>query len=125
MTADSAQPLMNHLVELRSRLLWVCGIFALATVGCYFFASAIYGFLTEPLAEINTVVPRRLIYTGLTEAFTTYLKVALFSGLFATVPFILWQAWRFVAPGLYNRERRAIAPFFIMAPVLFILGAGL
>src|SRR5690606_10524944 len=120
-----AQPLMTHLIELRNRLLWVCGVFAVATLACYFYAAGIYGFLTDPLARINTVMPRRMIYTGLTEAFTTYLKVALFAGFFATVPFILWQIWRFVAPGLYGHERRAILPFFVMAPVLFVAGAAL
>jgi sec-independent protein translocase protein TatC len=125
MTAHDTQPLMTHLLELRSRLLWICGAFALAVTACWFMAQPIYGFLTQPLAEINAETPRRLIYTGLTEAFTTYLKVALFAGFFVTVPFILWQVWRFVAPGLYGRERRAIAPFFVLAPVLFIMGASL
>ncbi len=125
MTTDNAQPLMTHLIELRNRLMWTVGVFAAATAASWFFAAPLYGFLTEPLAAVNTLMPRRMIYTGLTEAFTTYLKVALFAGFFATVPFILWQIWRFVAPGLYGHERRAILPFFVLAPVLFVIGAAL
>ena len=124
-TDDSAQPLLAHLIELRSRLLIVAAVFAVATTFCYFFAADIYGFLTEPLAQVNALTPRRLIYTGLSEAFTTYLKVALFAGIFLTVPFILWQLWLFVTPGLYPHEKRAMTPFFIAAPFLFIAGAAL
>lgn len=119
------QALMAHLIELRNRLLWVALVFALATTFCYFYAGDIYGYLTEPLAKIQSSTPRRLIYTGLTEAFTTYMKVALFAGGLLTVPFILLQIWLFIAPGLYATERRAVGPFFLAAPVLFIFGGCL
>lgn len=118
-----AQPLLAHLVELRRRLVWSVLAFAVATTVCYFFAKDIYGFLTEPLAQINASSPRRLIYTGLTEAFVTYLKVALFAGGFLTVPFVLYQIWAFLAPGLYTREKHTIWPFFVAAPILFLSGA--
>jgi sec-independent protein translocase protein TatC len=119
------QPLIAHLIELRNRLLCVFLVFGVAAGACYFFAADIYGFLTEPLAHLPHASQRRLIYTGLTEAFTTYLKVALFAGGLITVPFMLLQIWLFMAPGLYSRERGAILPFFIAAPILFALGACL
>jgi sec-independent protein translocase protein TatC len=119
------QPLIAHLVELRNRLLWVFGTFGIATCACYFFAADIYAFLTDPLAHLPHAEHRRLIYTGLTEAFTTYLKVALFAGGLLTVPVMLLHVWLFVAPGLYARERNAVLPFFIAAPILFVMGACL
>lgn len=119
----TAQPLMAHLIELRRRLLHSAIVFLLATGACYFFAANIYGFLTQPLAAAhNGGGAHRLIYTNLTEAFVTYLKVALFAGGVLTVPFILWQIWSFMAPGLYPAERKAVLPFFLCAPILFVLG---
>jgi sec-independent protein translocase protein TatC len=124
MTETTAtQPLITHLIELRKRLIWSVAVFFIAACVCYYFAQDIYGFLTNPLAHINSTTPRRLIYTGLTEAFATYMRVAMFAGGFITVPFILWQIWLFVGPGLYPNERKNILPFFIAAPVLFFLGA--
>jgi sec-independent protein translocase protein TatC len=123
--ADKTQPLLEHLIELRNRLVKCVIVFTMATGICYFFASDIYGLLTEPLAKIQAETPRRLIYTGLTEAFVTYLKVALFAGGFLTVPFLLTQIWLFLVPGLYAGERRTVLPFFIAAPILFLLGAAL
>ncbi len=122
---DKQQPLIDHLIELRNRLLWVALVFTLASTVCYFYAADIYGFLTEPLARIQATTPRRLIYTGLTEAFTTYMKVALFAGGLFTVPCLLWHIWRFMAPGLHAPERRSVGPFFIAAPLLFVAGGCL
>jgi sec-independent protein translocase protein TatC len=116
------QPLMHHLLELRKRLIWTALVFAVTTTIAYYFSEPLYGFLTKPLASAGS---QRLIYTGLTEAFMTYLKIALFAGGALTVPFILLQVWLFIAPGLYGTERRAIAPFFFFAPVLFGAGAAL
>ena len=93
--------------------------------GCYFFAPEIYAFLVKPLAIASGGVPRRLIYTGLTEAFVTYVKLALWAGCFVAFPVIAAQLWLFVAPGLYARERRAFLPFLIATPILFLLGAAL
>lgn len=120
----NSQPLMTHLMELRKRLIWSILVFFVAACACYGYAQHIYGFLTEPLAHVNSATPRRLIYTGLTEAFTTYVRVAVFAGGFITVPFILLQIWLFMAPGLYPAERKSVWPFFIAAPILFLLGAA-
>lgn len=122
----TAQPLIQHLIELRRRLMWSVIAFIVTSAAAYMFAEDIYGFLTSPLAEQmakNVKADRRLIYTGLTEAFTTYLKVALFTGGFITVPFIMVQIWLFLAPGLFHEERKAILPYFIAAPFLFMVGA--
>ncbi|MCC7304882.1 MAG: twin-arginine translocase subunit TatC [Alphaproteobacteria bacterium] len=120
-----AKPLIHHLTELRGRLVWVLGTMAIATVICYAFAQPIYGFLVEPLA--NAMQPgdtRRLIYTNLTEVFFTYLKVAFFAGVFLTFPILLWQIWLFIAPGLYEKERKALLPYLVATPVLFFLGGA-
>lgn len=123
-----SQPLMAHLIELRKRLIYSIFMFIIASGVCYFFAENIYAYLTQPLADQKGhmgAATQRLIYTGLTEAFTTYLKVALFSGAVLTVPFIMLQIWLFMAPGLYPHERRSILPYFIVAPILFVFGAAL
>lgn len=122
---QKAQPLLAHLVELRSRLIWCFAVFFVATAVCYGYAGEIYEFLTSPLAKEGANGSRRLIYTGMTEAFTAYLKLAMFGGAFLTVPFIMLQIWLFVSPGLYAKERRAILPFFIAAPFMFLMGACL
>ncbi|MCC7260571.1 MAG: twin-arginine translocase subunit TatC [Alphaproteobacteria bacterium] len=118
-------PLIEHLVELRTRIFYSLGILLVCTVIAYHFAEDIYGFLVRPLAEAQQDEHRRLIYTGLTEAFFTYMKVAFFAGFMLAFPFIAWQLYRFAAPGLYKRERRALGPYLIASPVLFLVGAGL
>ncbi len=125
---DKPMPLLDHLIELRRRLMWSLGTLVIATIGSYYFSSYIYAFLAQPLVDIlyaQSGEPRRLIFTALTEAFFTYLKVALFGGLFISFPIISHQIWLFIAPGLYRSEKRAIAPFLIAAPVLFLTGAAL
>jgi sec-independent protein translocase protein TatC len=120
-----AQPLIAHIVELRRRLL-ICALVFCAAVGlCYTFADQIYGFLLEPLQHVSHDRQRRLIYTGLSEAFTTYLKVALFTGSLLTMPVILLQVWRFIAPGLFQHEQRMMLPFVIATPLLFLLGLAM
>jgi len=121
-------PLLDHLIELRRRLMWAAVTFLAAFVVCYFFSKQIYSFLAQPLADIlqhRTGQDRRLIFTALTEAFFTYLKVALFGGAFIAFPMIATQLWLFVAPGLYRSEKRALLPFLIASPVLFVMGAAL
>lgn len=117
------QPLIEHLLEFKKRLLLSLLVFLGASILCYFFAADIYAFLVRPLAE---VLPehRRLIYTGLTEAFVAYLKLAVFAGFFLAFPVIAAQLYRFVAPGMYQRERRAFVPYLVAAPVLFLIGAA-
>lgn len=119
------RPLADHLIELRRRLLWSFVALAAATVLCFLYVEPIYGFLVAPLAAaMGPESTQRLIYTGLTEAFFTYMKVAFFAGFFVTFPLLATQLWRFLAPGLYARERRAFLPFLVATPVLFLAGAA-
>jgi sec-independent protein translocase protein TatC len=124
---DKPMPLLEHLIELRRRLLWSSVAFMLCFFVCYRFSSSIYFFLAQPLAHIMTAKGEQphLIYTALYEAFFTYLKVAFFGATFLSFPVVATQIWMFVAPGLYRSERRAFAPFLIATPVLFIAGAAL
>jgi sec-independent protein translocase protein TatC len=124
---DKPMPLLDHLIELRTRLLWSMAAFMLAFFFCYHFSGAIYSFLAEPLANIleSRGQNRRLIFTSLTEGFFTYLRVAFFGAAFIAFPIIATQLWLFIAPGLYRSEKHAFAPFLIATPVLFVLGAAL
>jgi sec-independent protein translocase protein TatC len=126
---DKPMPLIDHLMELRTRLLWSVGAFAVCFAVCYYFSAQIYGFLAQPLADIlmrqGHGADRRMIFTALYEAFFTYLKVAFFGAVFFSFPMWATQLWLFVAPGLYRSEKRAIAPFLIASPFLFLLGAAL
>ena len=131
MTDDSVDahkmPLLEHLVELRSRLLKSVVALFVAFLVCFFFAEPIYAFLTEPLAEIlrQRRDDPRMIFTALTEVFFTYVKVAFFAGAFIACPIFLTQFWLFVAPGLYKKEQKALAPFLIATPILFFIGGAL
>src|SRR5690606_2145144 len=99
--------------------------FTLAFVVCFYFAEGIYHFLTLPLADALGHDPnRRMIYTGLHEAFFTYIKVSLFTAAMVSFPLIAIQIWKFVAPGLYRDERKAFLPFLVATPVLFAAGAA-
>ncbi|AQS86867.1 Sec-independent protein translocase TatC [Neoasaia chiangmaiensis NBRC 101099] len=124
---DQPMPLLDHLVELRRRLIWSIATFAVAFLVCYHFAGRIYLFLAEPLGAIMRQQGEQphLIYTALYEAFFTYVRVAFFGAAFLSFPMIAIQAWIFIAPGLYRSEKRAFAPFLIATPVLFVLGAAL
>ncbi|MEO1091195.1 MAG: twin-arginine translocase subunit TatC [Pseudomonadota bacterium] len=123
---DREMPLLDHLIELRTRLMYACGAIFLGFVVCYFFAPQIYAFLVQPLADIyEGQTGRRMIYTGLAEAFFTYLKVAFFAGAFLTFPFVAFQVWLFIAPGLYRNEKKAFMPFLIATPVLFFTGGAI
>ncbi len=124
---DKPMPLLDHLVELRRRLLWSMVALLACFALCYYFSREIYSFLTEPLATIleGRGANRRLIYTALYEAFFTYLKVAFFGAAFISFPVVASQIYLFVAPGLYRSEKRAIVPFLVATPVLFVLGAAL
>ena len=124
---DKPMPLLDHLIELRTRLMWSFGAFMIAFLVCYYFSGAIYGFLAAPLAHVEERMggSQRMIYTGLTEGFFTYLKVSMFGALFIAFPIMANQLWLFVAPGLYRSEKRAFLPFLIASPVLFAMGAAL
>jgi len=122
----SRAPLLDHLIELRQRLIWSLVSFVAAFIVCYFFAESIYAFLTHPLAVALEGQPgRRMIYTALYETFFTYIKVASFGAICLSFPIIATQIWMFVAPGLYKNERNAFLPFLFATPLLFIAGAAL
>lgn len=124
---SSRAPLLDHLIELRTRLIWSIAALAGATLLCFFFARPLYNILLDPLvqvAEIERGETRfELIYTAPLEVFFVELKLALFAGVFVAFPVMGWQIYSFVAPGLYKREKGAVLPFLIAAPVLFLLGA--
>lgn len=125
---DKPMPLLEHLMELRQRLMWSIVAFVLCFLVSYYFSSRIYFFLAEPLATVlrETGNPDpHLIYTQLYEAFFTRIKVAFFAGAFISFPIIANQIWLFIAPGLYRSEKRALMPFLMATPVLFLLGAAL
>ena len=118
---------VSHLTELRSRLVRsLVFIFLIFIIG-YIYAENIYTFLAEPYAKAvkDDGVDRRLIFTALHETFVTYLKVAFFAAIFLGSPIILTQIWKFVAPGLYKDEKKALLPYLIATPILFLLGAML
>lgn len=126
MTEDFAkQPLIQHMIELRKRLMISFTAFIIVTSICYFFAADIYNFLVAPLAHaFPDPQSRRLIYTSLTEAFFTYLRLAVFAGFILSFPVIAFQLYRFLSPGLYAREKKAVIPYMIAAPILFFIGAA-
>jgi sec-independent protein translocase protein TatC len=122
---DNPQPLMDHLLELRRRLIYALVGFFIAFVFCYVYSENIFEFLVRPLADLlQHKSNRRLIYTGLAEAFLTYVKVALFSAAFLSFPVVASQVWMFIAPGLYRKEKNIFLPLLIATPVLFFCGAA-
>jgi len=124
---EAKMPLLEHLVELRSRLMWSVISIVVLFVAIFPFAEYVYQFLVHPLALVFEKMGghRRLIFTALHEAFFTYIKLSLISAIFVAFPFISMQFWMFVAPGLYKHEKSALAPFLIATPVLFFLGGAM
>ncbi len=119
-------PLLDHLIELRNRLLWSLGATLIAFLVAYQFKESIFRFLSLPLAKIFTGEPgRKMIATGLTEIFFTYIKVSFWAAVCIAFPVIASQVWRFVAPGLYKTEKRAFLPYLCATPILFTMGAAL
>jgi sec-independent protein translocase protein TatC len=118
-------PLMEHLVELRSRLIKALIAFAIAFVGCFFFAKTIYNVLTWPFVWVAGPENSKFIYTGLLEYFIVQLKLALFGAAFISFPVVAGQIYMFVAPGLYRNERQAFLPYLVATPIFFALGAAL
>jgi sec-independent protein translocase protein TatC len=123
---EGKMPLLDHLVELRNRLMYSAVAIAVAFAVCYAFKEEIYSFLTQPLADIlaRRGLERKMIYTDLTEAFFTYIKVSFWAAVCIAFPIIASQIWMFVAPGLYKNERRAFLPYLFATPVLFIIGGA-
>jgi sec-independent protein translocase protein TatC len=124
---DKKMPLLDHLIELRSRLLRAVIALFVAFLACFYFAEPLYAFLVQPLAEIlaEKGLDRRMIYTALTEVFFTYVKVAFFFGAFLSFPIFAAQIYKFVAPGLYRNEKKAFLPFLVATPILFFAGGAM
>jgi sec-independent protein translocase protein TatC len=127
---DKPQPLMAHLIELRSRLIWAVGAFFVAFLVCFYFAKQLFNVLVQPFrwaVEWAGLNHRNveLIYTAPQEFFFTQIKVAMFGALVIAFPVIASQIYKFVAPGLYKNERAAFLPFLVASPLLFILGGAL
>ncbi len=122
---DKKMTLVSHLAELRIRLMWVFAAMAVGTAISFLYVEEIYGFLVKPLHDsMGEGDTNRLIYTGLTEAFFTYLKVSFFTGIFITFPVLAIQIWKFIAPALYKNEKKAFLPFLIATPILFFAGGA-
>ena len=119
---ESQAPLLEHLIELRRRLLFSFAALGVAFAVCLYFARPIFAFLVQPLVAAGQ---GKVIYTQIFEAFFVEIKVAFFAALMAAFPIIANQLWQFVAPGLYKKEKRALLPFLLATPLLFTLGAAL
>lgn len=119
---DSRAPLLDHLLELRRRLLIAFAALAVCFGICLYFARPIFAFLVQPLLRANQT---KLIYTQIFEAFFVEVKVAFFAAMMLAFPIIANQLWQFVAPGLYRNEKRALLPFLLATPILFLTGAAL
>ncbi|PST20345.1 twin-arginine translocase subunit TatC [Rhizobium sp. JAB6] len=127
---DKPQPLIEHLMELRTRLIWSLLAFFVAFIGCFAVAKHLFNYLVYPYkwavewAHLD-LAKSELIYTAPQEFFFTQVKVAMFGALVISFPIIASQIYKFVAPGLYKNERNAFLPFLIASPVLFLMGAAL
>ena len=120
------QPLLEHLIELRSRIIKTMIMIIVFFIFFYIFADNIYNFLVKPYANaVAGEEGRRLIFTALHETFFTYIRVAIFASLFVSLPFLLIQLWIFIAPGLYKNEKNVVLPYLLATPILFILGSAL
>lgn len=123
---DSSAPLIEHLKELRSRLIWAVLAFVVAMVVCYFIWNPIFDFLTQPICH---ALEKRgqtcgLILLKLQEGFFVAMRIAFFGGFVLAFPVVGYQLWRFVAPGLYRSEKNALLPFLVASPVMFLIGAA-
>lgn len=122
----SRAPLLDHLIELRKRIIISLLALSAATIGCFFFATDIYELLIRPFASVAEDIrgsQLEFIFTAPMEFFFAQLKLAVFAGLFVAFPVIAWQLYAFVAPGLYKHERGAFWPYLVISPILFALGA--
>ena len=124
---SSRAPLMEHLIELRSRLIKSLIAIAISTIICFYFAGDIFNLLLRPfeIAAGHNASDVKLIFTAPQEYFFTQLKLAMFGAIFISFPILASQIYMFVAPGLYKNERHAFLPFLIATPVLFLMGAAL
>jgi sec-independent protein translocase protein TatC len=120
---ESKMSFLEHLGELRRRLLWSLLAILVCFIPAYYFSGRIFDFLMEPIRD-NLPEGSMLIFTMPAEGFMTYLKVAIFAAIAAAVPFILYQAWKFVAPGLYKHEKQIIIPFILFGTLFFAFGVS-
>ena len=123
---DSSAPLIDHLIELRSRLIRSIIAFVIAMMICFGFAEPLFDFLAQPIKHSMEKAGHdpELIFTGAHKVFFTYVQLSMFGGFFFAFPIIANELWRFVAPGLYKNEQKAFLPFLIATPVLFVLGSA-
>jgi sec-independent protein translocase protein TatC len=119
----SKAPLMEHLIELRSRLIKALIAFAIMFALCFIFAKQIYNVLVWPFVWVAGAANSKFIYTALLEYFITQLKLAMFGAAFLSFPVVASQIYMFVAPGLYRHERKAFIPYLVATPIFFVLGA--
>jgi sec-independent protein translocase protein TatC len=125
MENNSQKEFIEHLKELRKRLVISVSALLITSIISYFFVEDIYAFLVRPLADaIGDEAGRKMIFTGLTEAFLTYLKLSIFLGIIISFPIFAWQIYSFCAPGLYADEKRFFVPLLILSPTLFLIGAA-
>ena len=123
---DSKAPLLEHLIELRTRLIRSVAALLVVFFICFYFAGDIFDFLSAPLADaLADREDARMIFTDMTEVFFTQVKVAFFAALFFSFPLMANEMWKFIAPGLYKNEKKAFLPFLVLTPVLFLLGWAL
>ena len=125
---DSSAPLVEHLAELRNRLIWAVATFLVAMILCFVVAEPILDFLLKPIEQAMRALgnPNPVMqYTAPQEYFFTLMHISVVAGLMLSFPVIAYQLWRFVAPGLYRTEKQAFLPFLIASPILFLIGAGL
>ncbi|TPG22503.1 twin-arginine translocase subunit TatC [Sphingomonas koreensis] len=119
---DTRAPLLDHLIELRKRLLYCIAALIVTFFSCFYFSENIFAFLLQPLLFAGQ---KKVIYTQIFEAFFVQVKVAFFAAMMLSFPVIANQLWQFIAPGLYKKEKRALLPFLLATPVLFIAGAAM
>src|SRR6202041_4013129 len=118
----SKAPLMDHLIELRSRLIKALLAFGVAFIFCFFFAKQIYNVLVWPFVWVAGPENSKFIYTALLEYFIVQLKLAMFGAAFLSFPVVASQLYMFVAPGLYRNEKQAFLPYLVATPFFFFLG---
>ncbi|MBN1550052.1 twin-arginine translocase subunit TatC [bacterium] len=115
--------LMEHLTELRTRIIRALLAVLVGFIACFAFAEQIFRFLSQPLIDVLPEAEKQMVFTSLPEVFIVYLKVSIFAGIFLSSPVIFYQIWRFISPGLYAHEKKYMIPFVIISTLFFILGA--
>jgi sec-independent protein translocase protein TatC len=114
---------LEHLDELRKRLLHIAAYLGIGFIACFVFAKRIYHFISSPIVQ-SLPAGTKLAYTNPTDPFTIYMKVAFIAGIFLTIPLSLYEVWKFIAPGLYRKEKKYVVPFLVTSVFLFVLGGA-